>query len=177
MRSLVLMMAILPTVMAVPVVSASEPDALPEEVRTARDDWALVGEARLRKYFFHVYDGFLWAPAGEWSWEQPFVLDFEYARSLDGDDIAERGAKEMQALGHCEAYEDCWLEDQRKAFPDVDEGDRLAGWYQPGGPVRFYVNGELQHEVEDPDFARAFFDIWLSPDTSEPGFREDLLGQ
>ncbi len=149
---------------------------LPEDIR-ASGDWQLIGTARLRVYLFHVYDGALWAPGGEWSWEKPLVLDFRYARNLDGKAIAERGASEMRDLGHCEQLEDCWLEEQKKAFPDVTDGDRITGWYRPGESTRFYFNGELHHEVEAPDFARPFFEIWLSEDTSEPGFRRRLLGR
>jgi len=147
---------------------------LPEEIQ-AENDWQLLGTARLRVYFFHVYDAALWTPDGEWGWDQPFVLDFRYARSLDGEDIAERGAEEMKALGHCESLSGCWLDEQRQAFPDVEDGDRITGWYRPGEATRFYFNGERRHVVEDPDFARPFFEIWMSEDTSEPGFRKRLL--
>jgi len=149
---------------------------LPSEIQEA-GDWQVMGTARLRVYLFHVYDGALWTPDGEWSWDKPFVLDFKYARDLKGDDIAERGAKEMKELGHCEALEDCWLEDQEKAFPDVSDGDRITGWYRPGESTLFFFNGERQHEVEDPEFARPFFDIWMSEDTSEPRFRDRILGR
>lgn len=30
-------------------------------------------------------------------------------------------------------------------------------------------------EVADPEFARLFFGIWLSPNTSEPALRQALL--
>ncbi|MEA5444633.1 chalcone isomerase family protein [Gammaproteobacteria bacterium AB-CW1] len=149
---------------------------LPAEIRDA-GDWQLKGSARLRVYLFHVYDGALWAPDGEWGWEQPFVLDFKYARNLKGEDIAERGAKEMKELGHCDLLEDCWLDEQKQAFPDVSDGDRITGWYRPGESVRFYFNGEFRHEVDDPDFARPFFEIWLSEHTTAPAFRRRLLGK
>ncbi len=148
---------------------------LPAEIRES-SDWQVKGTARLRAYLFHVYDGALWTTNGEWGWDEPFVLDFRYARRLNGADIAERGAKEMQALGHCEELKNCWLEEQKKAFPDVADGDRITGWYRPGQPTRFYFNGEFHHQVDDPDFARPFFEIWMSEDTSEPAFRRRLLG-
>jgi hypothetical protein len=42
--------------------------------------------------------------------------------------------------------------------------------------VRFFHNGKLRADVTDPDFARAFIAIWLSPKTSEPKLRLALLG-
>lgn len=150
---------------------------LPEEIRASGEDWQVVGTARLRHWGFHVYDGALWAPQGQWDWDRPFVMDFRYARSFEGEQIAELGAELMKDLGHCEVKQDCWLEEQARAFPDVVDGDRLTGWYRPGEPVRFFFNGESRHEVADPAFGRPFFEIWLSPDTSEPRFRRALLSE
>jgi len=173
-RSIFLLVALL---IAFPLQAVDKPGELPAEIREAGADWTLLGTARLRKYFFHVYDGALWVDGDEWSWDSAFVLDFRYARNLDGAAMAERGAEEMKQQGHCDSLEACWLDEQKKAFPDVSDGDRISGWYQPGEPARFYFNGELQHVVEDPAFARPFFEIWMSEKTSEPKFRESLLGK
>ena len=43
--------------------------------------------------------------------------------------------------------------------------------------ARFYVDGELRHSVADEPFARAFFAIWLGPQTRSPALRLALLGQ
>jgi len=45
----------------------------------------------------------------------------------------------------------------------------------PGQGTRFFLNGSLRGEVADADFTRLFFGIWLSPKTSEPRLREQLL--
>ena len=63
-----------------------------------------------------------------------------------------------------------------RLFPDVRAGDRITGVHRPGTGARFFVNGRLQGELPDADFARLFFGIWLSPRTSEPALREALLG-
>ncbi len=41
----------------------------------------------------------------------------------------------------------------------------------------FLVNGSVTPEINEPDFARRFFGIWLSPATSAPTLRAQLLGQ
>jgi Chalcone isomerase-like len=61
-------------------------------------------------------------------------------------------------------------------FPDVRGGDRLTGVQRPGQAARFFLNGVLRGEVPDADFTRLFFGIWLSPRTSEPRLRAQLLG-
>ena len=54
-------------------------------------------------------------------------------------------------------------------------GDRIMGLYQPGSGAVFRFQGRTVGEVADPEFARLFFGIWLSPQTSEPRLREALL--
>jgi len=39
-----------------------------------------------------------------------------------------------------------------------------------------YVGDQLQHEIRDPEFAEAFFAIWLDPRTRDPELRQQLLG-
>ena len=69
-----------------------------------------------------------------------------------------------------------WLGEMTRIFPDVRAGDRITGVQRPGTGARFFVNGRLQGELPDSDFARLFFGIWLSPRTSEPALRAALLG-
>jgi len=58
----------------------------------------------------------------------------------------------------------------------VRKGDRITGVNLPPGIVRFYFNGQPIGEIDDPEFTRAFFGIWLDPRTSRPEFRKRLLG-
>jgi hypothetical protein len=60
-------------------------------------------------------------------------------------------------------------------FPDVKEGEHITGVYLPNQGARFYLNGNLLGEVRDPDFAHAFFAIWLDPRTSDKKLRSALL--
>ena len=62
-------------------------------------------------------------------------------------------------------------------FPDVAEGDRISGVHKPGQAARFHVNGRYAGELADGEFARLFFGVWLSPQTSEPALRDALLGR
>ena len=70
-----------------------------------------------------------------------------------------------------------WLAAMQKIFPDVQAGDRITGFNVPGMGARFFINGRLKGDVRDPEFARRFFAIWLSPQTSEPSLRNALLGK
>jgi hypothetical protein len=108
---------------------------------------------------------------------EPLALELQYARTLQGKLIAERSLVEMQRFGAVpEADAARWLASMTQLFPNVKEGDRLTGLHRPGEAARFYFNGSLRGEVREPDFARRFFSIWLSPQTSEPKLRQALLG-
>jgi hypothetical protein len=142
-------------------------------------DGRLAGEGKLTWLGFHVYDARLYAtprfdvaaPFG-----QPFVLELTYARKLEGKAIAEASRDEIQRLGlGDEAQQRRWLAQMEKIFPDVDKGRRIAGVFQPGAGARFYVDGVFAGSVDEPEFGRAFFSIWLDPRTRAPRLRESLL--
>jgi hypothetical protein len=61
-------------------------------------------------------------------------------------------------------------------FPDVQSGDRITGLYLPGQGARFYFGERLLGEVNDAEFARAFFAIWLDPRTRAPALLESMRG-
>ena len=52
--------------------------------------------------------------------------------------------------------------------PASDEAGTAPG-------VRFYLDGKVLADVSDGDFARAFFAIWLSPESTAPTLRGALL--
>ena len=107
----------------------------------------------------------------------PLALELEYARKLDGAEIAKRSLVEMRRQAEPAAeVAQRWLVDMTRLFPDVQEGDRITGVNLPGQGARFFHNGTLRGEVRDTEFARLFFGIWLSPGTSEPALRQSLLG-
>ena len=140
-----------------------------------------LGQARLRFFGLSVYDAALWVEPGfdvAQLDSHRFVLDLHYLRTLYGKAIAERSLKEMRGVGTVsEAQAERWLDAMLKLFPDVKGGDHIAGLHLPGQGARFTLNDRPLGEVPDPDFARLFFAIWLSPATSEPEMRTQLLAQ
>lgn len=65
----------------------------------------------------------------------------------------------------------------RAVFPDVKAGERLTGVNLPGVGAQFRAKGRVLGEIRDPEFAKLFFGIWLSPQSSEPRMRQSLLAQ
>ncbi len=175
-RRAVLVLAALPCA----ALASRAPQAPPPELKTELQGARLLGEGRLRYLGLHVYDIRLWGEA-DFSVRDlqgsTLALELEYARALEGRAIAERSLKEMQGLDSIEmALAERWLQQMRQIFPDVNKGDRITGVQLRGESARFFVNGRPRGEVRDPEFARLFFGIWLSPRTSQPRLREALLG-
>jgi hypothetical protein len=140
----------------------------------------LQGEATFRYWGLKVYHAKLWTlPTfrAEDVSDQPLVLELEYLRDLKGQAIADTSIQEMRRAGRFTAVQaQRWLSDMQRLFPDIKTGDRLSGLHMPGQGVRFWHNTRALGAVNDPEFARLFFAIWLTPTTSEPQLRISLLG-
>ncbi len=135
------------------------------------------GTGTMRFLGLKVYDVRLWTAMKPFSYQELFALELIYDMNFKGRDIAERSVKEMRGQGYTdEAKLKRWGEEMAKIFPDIKPGDALVGVNVPGKEARFYTPDKFIAAVPDPEFAKAFFDIWLSEKTSEPGVRNKLLG-
>lgn len=154
--------------------------AAPPELGNTLPNARLQGHARMGFFGVPVYEIRLWVDADFSAADfvrRPLALELLYALSLDGERIARRSLEEMQRLTPTTADQrQRWLNGMQSAFPDVQRGDRLTGLNQPGIGARFWHNGRPRSSVPDGEFAASFFAIWLSPRTSEPKLRGDLLG-
>ena len=153
----------------------------PAEVSSALPGLRLLGGGRLTFFALHIYDARLWVDAAFHAprfADAPLALELEYARSLQGELIAQRSLKEMRRTGDIGPPKaDAWLAAMTRLFPDVAKGDRLTAVHQPGQALRFFFNGRLQGRVDDAEFAQRFIAIWLAPQTSEAQLRQALLGE
>lgn len=158
---------------------AAPAPALPEELRELLPEARLQGSGVLRFFGLRVYEARLWtgpAFAADDYATQRLGLVLNYDRRLEGAAIAERSIAEMRRVGaFSEAQAQQWLTLMKQAFPDVKPGDRLLGWHDGQGLVRFFHNGRPTVETTDKLYARLFFGIWLAPQTSAPALRQSLL--
>lgn len=144
-----------------------------------------VGRGTLRFLALPVYHATLWAAPG-WQpgrlGQAPLVLELHYLRSFRGRDIALRSLEEMRRAGPLDPADEArWLAAMQRLFPDVADGDRIAGLWDPAEGARFALaraGGAPQPlgALPEPHFAERFFGIWLAPTTSQPALRAALLG-
>ena len=153
--------------------------ATPAEVAAEVPQPQAAGSTRLKFLGLSIYDARLWVAPGFQAnnfAQYALALELTYLRALKGNLIAERSLKEMRRAGNVPAAtEQRWLAAMQDAFPDVKEGDRITGIHLPKVGARFYFNGQLRATVKDVAFSQQFFGIWLSPTTSEPRLRTELL--
>ena len=149
------------------------------ELASALPQAQRIGTGRLTVWGFQVYNAQLWAQPGFRTANvdrAPLALELAYLRAFKAEEIAERSIKEMRrsrAISDAQAAR--WTADMLRVIPDVRIGDRVIGVHQPGVGAAFWVNGKNTGDIQDAEFARLFFGIWLSPNTSEPKLREALL--
>lgn len=151
--------------------------------REALPDAHQLGGGEMRVLGFSIYSAQLWGShrtSGKpLETDVPFALELTYRRTISRDDLVAASMKEIRRLSSSSLNSTQmarWEEEMQKAFVDVRAGDRITGVYMPGEGARFYVGENLQYEVRDVAFAKAFFAIWFDPRTRNPELRAQLLG-
>lgn len=140
----------------------------------------LLGEASFRYWGLRIYNARLWtlpAVRVDQVTEYPLVLELEYQRDFKSASIADRSLSEMlrgEPIPETKAQQ--WLAQMQRIFPDIKAGDKLTGQHHPGQGASFMYNGRHVGRIDDLEFSRRFFGIWLAPATSQPEMRTALLG-
>jgi len=135
-----------------------------------------IGEYSYSYFIWDIYNIALYAENNDASNGQNIALMLTYKRDLKGQDISARSISEIRNLGF--KHEDIlqsWQDKMDHIFPNVQDGTVLTG-IRYSDKVVFYQNGREIGIIQDAEFSRYFFDIWLSPNTSEPDMRKALLG-
>lgn len=153
------------------------PDPVAKEIAKDVPNLAKRGEAAMRFIGLKVYDIRLWTANQAQNFGEPFALELVYDMNFKGKEIAERSITEMRKQGYNDEVKlKRWSAVMTRIFPDIKKGDTLVGVSIPNKEIRFYSHEKLIAAEKDMEFARAFFDIWLSEKTSEPTLRKKLLG-
>jgi len=158
------------------IVSA-QATSTPSHIQLELPDARLSGQGTFRWFGIKIYDAALWVGStGYQPASAKFILNLSYARELHGERIAQASIDEIRQLGLGSTVQQVvWLSKMKGLFPDVREGSQISGVYIPNQGARFYLDGKLLGEIEDVEFAQAFFAIWLDPRTSASSLRKQLL--
>jgi Chalcone isomerase-like len=149
----------------------------PTEIASVIHSDAPYGTGKYTFLLMTAYDAELWTDAPQWSMDKIFALTLRYHMDFSTNGIVSRSLEEMKHVDPSlsntalSSYSDAMA----KTFPSVKDGDEITALYEPGKPVRFFLNGAATGEIADATFATDFFAIWLSPQSSDLKLRQALL--
>jgi len=143
-----------------------------------------VGEARLNFYFWPVYKASLYSntTAFNFPMTRPFALQIDYLRAFTRQQLVEETRRQWQVMSGVsdeetgKAIQDDWLQQLDQILRDVNKTDVITLYVDQAGSSAFYFNETLLGVINDPVFSERFAAIWLSEQTTRPGFRKSLLG-
>ncbi|MEK9544261.1 MAG: chalcone isomerase family protein [Luminiphilus sp.] len=136
------------------------------------------GAARLKVLFWDIYESSLYTPDGTWSeGVRPLRLDIRYLRAISALDLVKQTGKEWAEQGKSSPQHMVWQGELLSIWPDVTEGDVISLAIDPSGVSTFLFNGNAIGTIGDPQFGEDFAGIWLSPDTTRPALRRQLIGE
>lgn len=162
---------------ALALAAAALPATLPAAALDTAPALRPLGSGEMRWLGFRLYDAQLWVSGTAYQPDQPHALALRYHRGISAARLVDTSVDEMRRLGAAdEAQLLRWRAALQQAFPDVAAEEVIVGLHLPGGGAAFWHQGRLTARIDDAEFARLFFAIWLDPRTREPGLRARLLG-
>ena len=137
----------------------------------------LIGEGTLKVLMWEVYDLRLYTDGTSFSWNNKFMLEFDYSRELKKESVIDASLKEFKLLPNVTDKEiEAWEEYLEQVIQPVQKGTKASVIWVPEGQIVFDYEGSPPSTIENEDFARAFLNIWLGEKTSRPKLRSQLLG-
>ena len=137
----------------------------------------IIGEGTLKVFFMEIYDLRLIADSPTFSWQNKFKLDFIYTRDIKKDSVIKSSIKELRRQSSVsESDIESWQGYLEQSIRPVQEGTHATVLWEPEGQITFHYENSDPTTIEDEDFARAFLNIWLGEETSQPELQSEILG-
>lgn len=140
------------------------------------------GEGTVYKFIVPAYDIRLWCKAPQWSFNTLFALQVKVKWNADQAEMVDSTLEAMERTARKDDHPLTETEQKEYSkllysfYPALKDGDTVTVVYIPGEKIRFYHNDKWLKDITDDQFARAFCNIWLSPNTKFTSAREGLLG-
>ncbi len=136
-----------------------------------------VGKGKMSWFLMEIYQASLHSSDGAYSYKKyPQALKIRYQRDFKKEWLVDATAKEWQKMPIPRQQYKPWLRQLSVLWPDVKKGDSITFLIAENGKGSFYHNNRLLGQVDNPDMAEAFLDIWLAKNTSQPRLRRQLIG-
>ena len=136
-----------------------------------------VGTAKLRVLFFDIYTSELKTESGEYTdGIRPIQLKIIYERNIKSSALIKQTKKEWDAQMANDRNQPSWIKTLESIWPNIKSGDTITFELYKNEKNQFFYNGQAIGNVNDPNFGEKFLDIWLSPKTTRPKIRREMLG-
>ena len=137
----------------------------------------LIGEGTLKVLMWEVYDLRLYTDGTAFTWQDKFMLEFDYSRELKKESVIDASLKEFKLQPNVTDKDiKAWEVFLEQVIQPVQKGTIASVIWVPEGQIIFNYEGSPPSTIENEDFARAFLSIWLGEKTSRPKLRSQLLG-
>ena len=137
----------------------------------------LIGEGMLKVLMWEIYDLRFYTDGTTFSWQDKFMLEFDYSRELKKESVIDASLKEFKLQPNVTDKDiKAWEMYLEQVIQPVQKGEKATIQWVPDGQIIFHYEGSKPAVIENEKFARAFFNIWLGEQTSRPKLRSQLLG-
>ena len=137
----------------------------------------LIGEGTLKVLMWEVYDLRLYTDGTAFSWQDKFMLEFDYSRELKKESVIDASLNEFKLQTNVTDQNiKIWEMYLEQVIQPVQKGEKATIQWVPDGQIIFHYEGSKPAVIENEKFAQAFFNIWLGEQTSRPKLRSQLLG-
>ncbi len=135
-----------------------------------------VGDGKYSRLWFTVYHASLYTRSGEYDNSFPMAFQIEPHMSIKLNQLLDITDEELKRMGKKQEQRQRWLNQLSVIWSDVRADEKLTLFVDQSKASAFFKNEVLLGKIMDPEFAQAFLDIWLSPNTRLKQLREKLLG-
>jgi hypothetical protein len=145
-------------------------------VPSSQKSWSSVGKVTLSILWFDVYQAQLFSESGAYLEGEPIKLTITYLRDFKADELIDETRKQWkEKVGKDNINK--WLSQLRHIWPDIKENDVLTLYIDDNEAAHFEQGERYLGAIDEPQFGRAFSDIWLSPTSSYPKLAAVLRGE
>jgi hypothetical protein len=138
----------------------------------------LIGEGTLKVLMWEVYDLRLLTDGTPFSWNNKFILEFDYSRELKKESVIDASLKEFKLQPNVSDKDiKAWEVYLEQVIQSVQKGTKASVMWVPDGQIIFHYEGSKPTTIKNEKFARAFLNIWLGEKTSRPKLRNKLLNK
>ena len=136
----------------------------------------LIGEGTLKVLMWQVYDLRLYTDGTPFSWNNKFMLEFDYSRELKKESVIDASLKEFKLQPNVTDKDiKAWEVYLEQVIQPVQKGNKATVQWVPEGQIIFHYEGSKPITIKNEKFARSFLNIWLGEKTSRPKLRNQLL--